>query len=318
MADGNRRIAIGLYERAGQSEKTQASEFYEKLRSKRDGKIRVADFKRGVESALSNDKVFKELDFDRDGFLDFVDVLLLFYHSVKKAIAILRCGGCSILIFGTAYSCFECFFNSADRRFALCSDCYDTGNFPHRHPLTSSSSSSTLLRDQALLIKFSDLISTHPSTTPPKEELKKMWEEAKFQVGAASPAVEGMADNYFKSMGSNNCVDIKKFSSTLTKQQEEFLTPTPDSDHATNYMKNALAMKFRQTPNTETAYHTASPSTPQTYYANHPIPIPSSYSPNLHTSSNGTISALRAATNIFKIVEMALTIASLSSMCTIM
>ena len=69
-----------------------------------------------------------------------------------------------------------------------------------------------------------------------------MWEEAKCQAGAASPDVEGMADNYFKSMGSNNRVDIKKFSSTLTKQQEEFLTPRPDSEQETNVMKNMVGI----------------------------------------------------------------------------
>ncbi|KAG6393065.1 hypothetical protein SASPL_147295 [Salvia splendens] len=322
MGEGNRRIARALYERASQSEKREASEFYERLKSKRDGKIRVLEFKKGVESSLSKEKIFKQLDLNGDGFLEFEDVLLLFYHSVKKAITILRCRGCSVLIFATAYSCFQCFFNTADHRFSLCHACYATGKVQHGHPLTSSSSSSSsLLRDQALLIKFSDLISAHPSTSRSKKELKRMWEEAKSKAGAASPAVEGMAVSYFKSMGSDNRVDIKKFSSTLTKQQEEFLTPAPDSDPATNYMKNTLAMKFRQTSETKTAYHTASPSTPYTYYANHPIPIPipSSYGPNVQTSSsNGTISPLKMVTTTFKIVEMALTIASLSGMCTIM
>ncbi|KAG6394869.1 hypothetical protein SASPL_145459 [Salvia splendens] len=207
MGEGNRRIARGLYERASQSEKREASEFYEKLKSKRDGKIRALDFNKGVESSLSKEKIFKQLDLDGDGFLDFDDVLLLFYHSIKKAITILRCRGCSILIYGTAHSCFQCFFNTADHRFSLCHDCNSTG----------------------------------------KKELEKMWEEAKCQAGTASPAVEGMADNYFKSMGSNNRIDIKKFSSTLTKQQEKFLTPRPDSEPETNYMKNTVVGNENET-----------------------------------------------------------------------
>ena len=51
-------------------------------------------------------------------------------------------------------------------------------------------------------------------------------------------------------------------------------------------------MKLRQPRETATAYHTASPSTPQTYFANDPIPIPSSYGPNMQTSSSGTISPM--------------------------
>lgn len=67
-----------------------------------------------------------------------------------------------------------------------------------------------------------------------------MWKEAKSQAGAASREVEGMADSYFKSMGSDNRLDINKFSAILTKEQEDFFTPTPYTHPATVYMMNSV------------------------------------------------------------------------------
>ncbi|KAL1534434.1 hypothetical protein AAHA92_30610 [Salvia divinorum] len=241
-----------------------------------------------------------------------------------------RCGGCSTLIFGPSYSCLECSFNSVDHKFTLCRDCYATGKVRHEHPLTSTAAAADLLRHRALLTRFRDLISAHPSVSPPKNDLKNLWNAAKSQIGPASPAMEFMAENCFESMGCNNNLNIAKFSSTLTKQHEAFLTPTPDSDHTTNYMKNVLAMKFTQpdgstTTTTTAAYaihHTASSSSsvspPEAYHS-------SGYRPSPQTSSNGTspmVSVLSLfvslATTTFQLVEMALTIANLSSMCTIM
>lgn len=115
---------------------------FEKLDLNNDGKISLREFTMGVECALSNDRVFKQLDSDSDGALDFDDILVLFYYK-RDAITVLRCDGCRELSFGPTFSCFEC---SRDRSYALCCNCYGGGKFPHRHPL---------LHDQALLAKLS-------------------------------------------------------------------------------------------------------------------------------------------------------------------
>ncbi|XP_047949483.1 uncharacterized protein LOC125195369 [Salvia hispanica] len=302
MGDVNRRIARGLYERASKSEKKEAREFFEKLNPTRNGKVNVVELLERSVGVGSNEN----LDLDGDGFLDFEDVLVLFYYSIKREINILRCGRCSKLMFGPSFSCFHCFFKSAHQRFALCRDCYATGKVDHGHPLTSTAESLHLHhRDQALLLKLSDLISAHHPSTSPTKELKELWEKEKK---SASPALVALADNYFKSMGPNNELDIKKFS-TLTKQQEQFLTPTPHSIPATNYMKNVLEMKLSQ-HNGAQPTPTAAASTLQTYNSN--------YRPNPAETSSYGISPLKVATTTFKIVEMALTIGSISSMCIIM
>lgn len=141
MADGVRRTARALYDRARLKEKMEAAQMFENLDTNSDGKISLREFINGVVSDLSNVKVFKQLDSDDDGALDFDDVLVLFYCT-NNTIKILRCDGCRDLLLGPSFSCFECL---SDGGFALCSDCYGSGIFPHRHPL---------LHDRALLIEL--------------------------------------------------------------------------------------------------------------------------------------------------------------------
>lgn len=155
-----RKIAKALYNRAEEEEQRDARTFFQSLDLNRDKKISLAELKGGVESRIvgsriANQRVFKELGSNRDGTLNFHDVLVLFYYN-KKAITILRCGACEQLIFGPSFSCFECLRNHPERHF-LCCDCYSEGkSIRHNHP-SSSSMPTQFSHDQDLLVKFTKL-----------------------------------------------------------------------------------------------------------------------------------------------------------------
>ncbi|KAG8369774.1 hypothetical protein BUALT_Bualt14G0048600 [Buddleja alternifolia] len=79
---------------------------------------------------LSNPHFFRDLDRDRNGSLDFSEVLTL-YYIVKSGRPLCNC--CGILILGTFYSCVKCFDSPSTRAYSLCINCYRSNRSNHNH-----------------------------------------------------------------------------------------------------------------------------------------------------------------------------------------
>lgn len=92
--------------------------------------------------------MFKMLDSNKDGLLDFEDILVLFYAEERDVIRLIPCDGyCGGLLSGPYFSCISC-LSKFPNTFDLCCHCYGRGDFQHHHPTTN------FLHDQGLVAKL--------------------------------------------------------------------------------------------------------------------------------------------------------------------
>ncbi|KAL1561683.1 hypothetical protein AAHA92_04357 [Salvia divinorum] len=120
MADGLRRVARAYYERSSEEQRDEAKDFFTRLDLNGDDRISLEEFK---SCFASGEEFFSKLDSRSAGFLDFSDVLVLFYHQKKALISISRCDGCSQKIMGPYFSCVLC-LDHFPSTYDLCCDCH--------------------------------------------------------------------------------------------------------------------------------------------------------------------------------------------------
>ncbi|CAA2988950.1 Ca2+ sensor (EF-Hand superfamily) [Olea europaea subsp. europaea] len=87
-----KELAIAYYERATEEEKDTGRENFRRLDRNGDGKVCLLEFKKSVSSWLSSEKVFKQIDANGEGTLDFNDVLAI--YNMKMTNLSLVCNGC--------------------------------------------------------------------------------------------------------------------------------------------------------------------------------------------------------------------------------
>ncbi|KAL2508753.1 uncharacterized protein Fot_32400 [Forsythia ovata] len=93
-----------------------------------DGKISLQEFESIMSSSHSNG-LFKKLDENGDGILDFNEVLA-FYYMVKTGIR--SCNSCNKLLLGPYFSCAMC-LGKGSETYDLCCGCYSGGDYSHEH-----------------------------------------------------------------------------------------------------------------------------------------------------------------------------------------
>ncbi|XP_041022319.1 uncharacterized protein LOC121263477 isoform X2 [Juglans microcarpa x Juglans regia] len=74
--------------------------------------------------------LFKDLDVNGDGSLDFDEFITLFYLYQSKRL--LYCRGCETFLKGLYFTCIKC-FDSTNNSYDLCSWCYRKKNIQHDH-----------------------------------------------------------------------------------------------------------------------------------------------------------------------------------------
>ncbi|OMO95416.1 Calcium-binding EF-hand [Corchorus olitorius] len=131
-----RETVKAYYARLPESQKDEATKFFNSLDKDGDGKITVEEFmawvkQRGFKSLNRYESIFKELDKDENGTLDFDEVLMLFY--LYKSGRFVFCDGCGSFIKGTYFTCLKCFNAGMPAEGCdLCCSCYGANNFNHR------------------------------------------------------------------------------------------------------------------------------------------------------------------------------------------
>ncbi|OMO95248.1 Calcium-binding EF-hand, partial [Corchorus capsularis] len=151
-----RETAMTYYAKLPQSHKDEATNFFESLDSDGDGKINVEEFmawvkKRGFKSITRSERLFKELDKDENGTLDFNEVVTLFYLNKSGRFVFCDGNGCGAFLKGNYFTCVKCFkagTSAAGGSCDLCCSCYRDNNFNHRDDHT------TFVDNYALLLSI--------------------------------------------------------------------------------------------------------------------------------------------------------------------
>ncbi|XP_047951614.1 uncharacterized protein LOC125196978 [Salvia hispanica] len=214
MADGLRRVARAYYERSSEEQRDEAKDFFTRLDLNDDERISLEEFKACFPSG---EEFFNKLDSSNTGFLDFSDVLVVFYHQKKALISISRCDGCHQKIIGPYFSCVLC-LDHFPSTYDLCCDCHRGGKFEHRHPL------SFMLHDQAALVSF-----IQTKTQPAKSVMEELRAIAVAHFKASSEKTQSKAKQFFTAMDSDGDgkVEMSEFSSFMSKKGYK-LTGNPD------------------------------------------------------------------------------------------
>ncbi|CAL5395163.1 unnamed protein product [Camellia sinensis] len=109
-------------------------DFFNSMDEDHNEKVSLSEFlnnmkEGGLVKAENPPEMFKLLDVNRDGSLDFKEVVAL-YYVIKSGRPF--CGGCGKFIPGMFFSCLICFDNEDDK-FCVCPKCFTNENKSYNH-----------------------------------------------------------------------------------------------------------------------------------------------------------------------------------------
>ncbi|KAI7747600.1 hypothetical protein M8C21_019116 [Ambrosia artemisiifolia] len=128
------KIAMAYYQASTDHLQTLARDFFSAMDHDGDGKIDLREFLEFMKEEgchqMTNPFMFNQLDLDRNGTLDFVEVMTL-YYIIKSGRPF--CDHCRKFITSTYLTCVGCLEDPNDRSFYLCLDCYSRQVCDHTH-----------------------------------------------------------------------------------------------------------------------------------------------------------------------------------------
>ncbi|KAG8369782.1 hypothetical protein BUALT_Bualt14G0049500 [Buddleja alternifolia] len=204
--DGMRKIARAYYAQASKDEKNSIQKFFKNIDANGDGKVSLVEFKKSMGSWLSDETIFRQLDTNDDGTLDFDEVLALYY--MKKKVYPPKCDGCRALLVGSYFSCWLCFGKANTGSTDLCCSCYHRGTFEHKHAL------SNFLDNHSFVKKFR-IQTRDAQRAEEKKEMDGMRKIARAYYAQASKDERNSIQKFFKNIDANgdgkvSLVEFKK------------------------------------------------------------------------------------------------------------
>ncbi|XP_073282649.1 uncharacterized protein [Primulina huaijiensis] len=202
--DGIRATAIAYYDRATRGEKDLVKQYFNKFDIKGDGKITLQQYKNVVAKHLSEENIFRKLDANGDGALDFDEITCLYY--MEKKLGLHKCAACRDLLVGAYFSCLRCVEDGLDSECRLCCACYHLGEFSHNHSLSN-------FLDQHSMAKVMKNHTPVARRDRRKKELEELRQIAKSYYLASSQEVQDLAHKFFDSMDmdGDGMVDLSEF-----------------------------------------------------------------------------------------------------------
>ncbi|KAG6737474.1 hypothetical protein POTOM_058998 [Populus tomentosa] len=131
--EGIRRAAGAYYDHLPDGKKKNAAKAFNAMDKNGDGKISLLEYvdylKKKKATGFAQQSIFRALDKDDNGSLDFEEAIVLFYlmNSGRDLI----CKGCEKFLAGAYFSCSQCFFNASVSTYEICCACYGGKKFAH-------------------------------------------------------------------------------------------------------------------------------------------------------------------------------------------
>ncbi|XP_041022240.1 uncharacterized protein LOC121263426 [Juglans microcarpa x Juglans regia] len=127
-----REVAKAYYVNLTEQQQEKAQDDFKNMKLENNKSMSLTDF---LDFFLQDNypktvvcSLFKDLDVNGDGNLDFDEFITLFYLYQSKRL--LYCRGCETFLNGLYFTCIKC-FGSTGNSYDLCSFCYRNKNFKH-------------------------------------------------------------------------------------------------------------------------------------------------------------------------------------------
>jgi hypothetical protein len=134
--EGIRRAAVTYYENLPEEKKRYARFIFDEMDENRDGQIDLDEYveylKKHNNTIFTDPSMFRALDKDGDGSLDFEETITLYY--IMESGRALFCKTCNTFLAEVYFSCFQCFcLDESASTYDLCCDCYGGKKFTDHH-----------------------------------------------------------------------------------------------------------------------------------------------------------------------------------------
>ncbi|XP_071734662.1 uncharacterized protein [Rutidosis leptorrhynchoides] len=164
-------IAMGYYQASTDDIQKLARDFFSAMDNDGDGKIDQKEFIEFMRDEgygqMCNPSFFNQLDHDKNGTLDFVEVMTL-YYIVKSRRPFCDC--CKKFITSTYFTCVGCLEDPIGGSFYLCLNCYVEQRCDHTHNYLSRFIDNYSLLEAMNKSKLSE-VKSPPTRSRPFEEV---------------------------------------------------------------------------------------------------------------------------------------------------
>uniref|UniRef100_A0A6N2NFB0 EF-hand domain-containing protein n=1 Tax=Salix viminalis TaxID=40686 RepID=A0A6N2NFB0_SALVM len=151
-----RRAATAYYENLPEEKKRYARFIFSDMDKNGDGQINLKEFmeyhNKDNNSALTHPSLFRALDKNSNGSLDFEEAMVLYY--ITQSGRALFCKSCNTFLTDVYFSCSQCFTSndSTISTYEICCDCYGGKKFTHHEDAIFCDNYSLLSRSRSLAL----------------------------------------------------------------------------------------------------------------------------------------------------------------------
>ncbi|KAG5224153.1 calcium-dependent protein [Salix suchowensis] len=129
-----RRAAMAYFEYLPVEDKKRARYIFDSMDENGDGQINLDEYveylNKNNKTVLTHPSMFRALDKNNNGSLDFEEVIVLYY--ITQSGRALICKSCHTLLTNLYFSCSQCFFKGKSvSTYEICCDCYRGKKFTH-------------------------------------------------------------------------------------------------------------------------------------------------------------------------------------------
>ncbi|KAB5512089.1 hypothetical protein DKX38_029119 [Salix brachista] len=150
-----RRAAEAYYENLSEDKKSYARFKFSEMDKNGDGQIDLYEYVEYLDKdnnmALTHPRMFRALDKNNDGGLDFEEAKVLYY--ITQSGRALFCKSCNTFLTDVYFCCFQCFFKGESvSTYEICCDCYGGNKFTHHEDAIFRDNYSLLSQSRSLAL----------------------------------------------------------------------------------------------------------------------------------------------------------------------